>query len=494
MTDKILEVRGLTKTYGGEKKPGAKQPTPTLDVLKGIDIDIYRGDVVCLIGPSGCGKSTFLRCLNRLEIPSSGSIKFEGTEVDEAHIDAVRQKMGMVFQHFNLFPHLTVKKNLELAPTLLKLKDKQAISDKADELLARVGLSDKADAYPKSLSGGQQQRIAIARAIVNEPEILLLDEPLGALDLKMRKEMQLELMAMHKELGITFIYVTHDQEEALTMSDKVVVMSDGKIQQIGTPEEIYNEPHTVFVADFIGESNIYTGHMCGICEVDFCGAKFACLDDLPVGAKVDVIVRPEDVIMTAPEDGTITGVVQSVIFKGMHYEIIVESGDNEVVIQSTRSAKEGDTIGMCLEPDGIHVILADTNQNIFEGELTKHYTVEFAGGEYACDVTQLYAGSSFNGDGVLVDAEGQEIETAGVKVKVKVPVESIDMSDDTENGDGVCGHIISLIYKGDHYHYVVRTKDDYDFHLHDEYLWNENDYVRLIIPKESIEMSLLGEN
>ena len=153
MTDKILEVRGLTKTYGGEKKPGAKQPTPTLDVLKGIDIDIYRGDVVCLIGPSGCGKSTFLRCLNRLEIPSSGSIKFEGTEVDEAHIDAVRQKMGMVFQHFNLFPHLTVKKNLELAPTLLKLKDKQAISDKADELLARVGLSDKADAYPKSLSG-----------------------------------------------------------------------------------------------------------------------------------------------------------------------------------------------------------------------------------------------------------------------------------------------------------------------------------------------------
>ena len=262
----------------------------------------------------------------------------------------------------------------------------------------------------------------------------------------------------------------------------------------GTPEEIYNEPHTVFVADFIGESNIYTGHMCGIREVDFCGAKFACLDDLPVGAKVDVIVRPEDVIMTAPEDGTITGMVQSVIFKGMHYEIIVESGDNEVVIQSTRSAKEGDTIGMCLEPDGIHVILADTNQNIFEGELTKHYTVEFAGGEYACDVTQLYAGSSINGDGVLVDAEGQEIETADVKVKVKVPVESIDMSDDTENGDGVCGHIISLIYKGDHYHYVVRTKDDYDFHLHDEYLWNENDYVRLIIPKESIEMSLLGEN
>ena len=161
MTDKILEVRGLTKTYGGEKKPGAKQPTPTLDVLKGIDIDIYRGDVVCLIGPSGCGKSTFLRCLNRLEIPSSGSIKFEGTEVDEAHIDAVRQKMGMVFQHFNLFPHLTVKKNLELAPTLLKLKDKEAISDKADELLARVGLSDKADATPRAFPAASSSALPL---------------------------------------------------------------------------------------------------------------------------------------------------------------------------------------------------------------------------------------------------------------------------------------------------------------------------------------------
>ena len=345
-----------------------------------------------------------------------------------------------------------------------------------------------------TLSGGQQQRIAIARAIVNEPEILLLDEPLGALDLKMRKEMQLELKAMHKELGITFIYVTHDQEEALTMSDKVVVMSDGKIQQIGTPEEIYNEPNTVFVADFIGESNIYTGHMSGIRKVNFCGAEFECLDDLPTGAKVDVIVRPEDVIMTEPEKGTITGVVQSVIFKGMHSEIIVESGDNEVVIPGTRGAKVGETIGMCLEPDGIHVILADTNQNIYEGELTKNYMVEFAGGEYDCDVTRLYPGSTINAEGVLVDASGDEIQTAGVKVKVKVPVESITMSDDTENGEGICGNIISLIYKGDHYHYIVRTKDEFDFHLHDEYLWNKNDYVRLLIPKDSIELSLADEN
>ena len=195
--EKILEVRGLTKTYGGEAKKGAKQPTPTLDVLKGIDIDIYRGDVVCLIGPSGCGKSTFLRCLNRLEIPTGGSIKFEGIEVDDAHIDAVRQKMGMVFQHFNLFPHLTVKQNLCLAPELLKLKSKEEASKRAEELLARVGLSDKANVFPKSLSGGQQQRIAIARALAMDPDVILFDEPTSALD----PEMVGEVLELMKELA-----------------------------------------------------------------------------------------------------------------------------------------------------------------------------------------------------------------------------------------------------------------------------------------------------
>ena len=213
---------------------------------------------------------------------------------------------------------------------------------------------------------------------------------------------------------------------------------------------------------------------------------------MPLRANVDVVVRPEDIIMTKPEDGTITGVVSSVIFKGMHYEIIVESGDNEVVIQSTKSVKEGDTIGMCIEPDGIHVILAETNHNIFEGELTKNYTVQFADGEYEVDVTKLYEGSSINENGTLVDAAGNEIYTAGVKVMVKVPVGAVTMSDDIEAG-GICGHIVSLIYKGDHYHYIVRTKNDEDVHLHDEYLWNENDYVSLKIPKDKIEISFFEE-
>ena len=242
MTDKILEVRGLTKTYGGEKKPGAKQPTPTLDVLKGIDIDIYRGDVVCLIGPSGCGKSTFLRCLNRLEIPSSGSIKFEGTEVDEAHIDAVRQKMGMVFQHFNLFPHLTVKKNLELAPTLLKLKDKEAISAKADELLARVGLADKADAYPKSLSGGQQQRIAIARALAMDPDVILFDEPTSALDPEMVGEV-LDVMVSLAHEGMTMMCVTHEMGFAKKVASRVIFMDvGGKMLEDCSKDDFFGHP------------------------------------------------------------------------------------------------------------------------------------------------------------------------------------------------------------------------------------------------------------
>ena len=250
--EKILEVRGLTKTYGGEAKKGAKQPTPTLDVLKGIDIDIYRGDVVCLIGPSGCGKSTFLRCLNRLEIPTGGSIKFEGIEVDDAHIDAVRQKMGMVFQHFNLFPHLTVKKNLELAPSLLKLKDKEAISKRADELLARVGLADKANVYPKSLSGGQQQRIAIARALAMDPDVILFDEPTSALDPEMVGEV-LELMKELARDGMTMVVVTHEMGFARKVADRVIFMDAGEIIENLPAQEFFNSPHTERAQQFLSK-------------------------------------------------------------------------------------------------------------------------------------------------------------------------------------------------------------------------------------------------
>ena len=252
MTDKILEVRGLTKTYGGDKKKGAKQPTPTLDVLKGIDIDIYRGDVVCLIGPSGCGKSTFLRCLNRLEIPTGGSIKFEGVEIDDSHIDAVRQKMGMVFQHFNLFPHLTVKQNLCLAPTLLKLKNQQEADKRAEELLARVGLSDKADAYPKSLSGGQQQRIAIARALAMDPKVILLDEPTSALD----PELVGEVLSVIRDLskgGMTMIMATHQMDFARALATDILFMEQGKIIEQGAPDVLLAPGSGTRTSDFCGK-------------------------------------------------------------------------------------------------------------------------------------------------------------------------------------------------------------------------------------------------
>ena len=339
-----------------------------------------------------------------------------------------------------------------------------------------------------TLSGGQQQRIAIARAIVNEPEILLLDEPLGALDSKMRKEMQLELKAMHEKFGITFIYVTHDQEEALTMSDKVVVMSDGMIQQVGTPEEIYNEPNNVFVADFIGESNIFSGKMSGEKRVSFCGAEFPCLDDFHVGAEVDVVIRPEDIEMTVPERGQIKGTVQSVIFKGMHYDIAVQSGDNEILMKSTKNAVIGGELGLTIEPDGIHVIYAQTNINTYDGVITSIDTVAFADGEFYCDVTKLYPGSQIINNSIL-DKDGNKLNVIGEAVTVKIPIAAPAMSDDSDAG-GTNGNIVSLIYKGDHYHYIVRTKSGEDIHLHDQSLWNENDYVSILISKENIELSL----
>jgi spermidine/putrescine transport system ATP-binding protein len=282
--------------------------------------------------------------------------------------------------------------------------------------------------------------------------------------------------------------VTHDQEEALTMSDKVVVMSDGMIQQIGTPEEIYNEPNTVFVADFIGESNIFNGKMSGKKVVRFCGAEFTCLDDYPVGSDVDVVVRPEDIIMTAPEYGQIKGYVHAVVFKGMHYEITVESGENEIVMRSTKNAVLGDRLGLNIEPDGIHVIPSDTNINIYDGIITALDKVSFADGEFDCDVTQLYPWSRLE-QNMLVDKDGTRVNLIGTNVKVKVPVAYVTMSDEIEAGE-TTGHIISLIYKGDHYHYIVRTKNGTDIHLHDKDLWNEEDYVSITVPKESIQLSL----
>ena len=321
---------------------------------------VKRGEFVTFLGPSGCGKTTTLRMIAGFEMPTSGEILLNGEDISQ--LPANKRPINTVFQRYALFPHMNIYDNIAFGLKLKKLP-KEEIRKKVKRVLDIVDLEGFENRKISTLSGGQQQRIAIARALVNEPEILMLDEPLGALDLKMRQEMQLELKHMHDELGITFIYVTHDQEEALTMSDKIVVLSEGRIQQIGTPEDIYNEPQNAFVADFIGESNIFKGIMTGHMKVRFCGGEFIGMDDVAEGTLVDVVVRPEDVIITKPEDGIVEGEVVSVIFKGMHYEVTVESGKYEMVIRTTKCYSVGERIGMKLEPDGIHIMLAEDHYN-----------------------------------------------------------------------------------------------------------------------------------
>ena len=365
---------------------------------------------------------------------------------------------------------------------------KEEIRKKVKNVLDMVDLEGFEDRKISTLSGGQQQRIAIARALVNEPEILMLDEPLGALDLKMRKEMQIELKNMHDQLGITFIYVTHDQEEALTMSDKIVVLSEGKIQQIGTPEDIYNEPKNAFVADFIGESNIFKGIMTGHMKVRFCGGEFVGMDDVPEGTLVDVVIRPEDVIITKPEDGTVVGEVTSVIFKGMHYEVAVESGKYEMIIRTTRCYHVGDTVGMQLEPDGIHVMIAEDHTTSFVTTINGDYTLDFNGKIISCDLTQVIPKTKMS-DGVLVDENGENVDVSKFRVVVSIQPDDIEMSDDVTAGL-VSGKIINLIYKGDHYSYVIRTEYGHDLIVDDEYIWNMDDQVGLIMPEEKMKFQL----
>ena len=473
-TENILEFKNLSRVFE--------------DGFKAVDdfnLTIKRGEFVTFLGPSGCGKTTTLRMLAGLDQPSSGTILLNGEDITRLPVN--ERPINTVFQRYALFPHLNIFDNVAFGLKLKKLP-KAEIVKKVKKALEMVDLEGFENRKVQTLSGGQQQRIAIARAIVNEPEILLLDEPLGALDLKMRKEMQLELKAMHEQLGITFVYVTHDQEEALTMSDKIVVMSEGKIQHVGTPEDIYNEPKNAFVADFIGDSNIYNGIMTGNMKVRFCGAEFDCVDDVSEGTIVDVVVRPEDVEITEPEKGIITGTVTSVIFKGVHYEITVESGKNEVVIQSTRKSEVGKKVGLTVEPEGIHIMIAEHTMNKFESAVDEYYHLTFLDGQIPCDVQNLSPGSKYV-HGQLVDAHGAEIDHQKLTVEIKIKPRAIRMSDD-ENEGVVKGHIINLIYIGDHYRYVVRTDDEIDFIVSDEYLWNMGDYVSLILPMDQITFTL----
>lgn len=475
MADNIIELRHISKVYSDN---GFK-------AVDDFNLEVKRGEFVTFLGPSGCGKTTTLRMIAGFEMPTSGEILLNGEDISQ--LPANKRPINTVFQRYALFPHMNIYDNIAFGLKLKKLP-KEEIRKKVKRVLDIVDLEGFENRKISTLSGGQQQRIAIARALVNEPEILMLDEPLGALDLKMRQEMQLELKHMHDELGITFIYVTHDQEEALTMSDKIVVLSEGRIQQIGTPEDIYNEPQNAFVADFIGESNIFKGIMTGHMKVRFCGGEFMGMDDVADGTLVDVVVRPEDVIITKPEDGVVEGEVVSVIFKGMHYEVTVESGKYEMVIRTTKCYSVGERIGMKLEPDGIHIMLAEDHTTSFVTNINSDYTLDFNGKVINCDLTKVIPKSSMK-DNVLVDENNEAVDTDKLKVMVSIQPYDIRMSDNVDEGL-VSGHIINLIYKGDHYSYVIRTEYGHDLIVDDEYLWNMDDAVGLIMPEDKMKFQL----
>ena len=323
-------------------------------VLKGVSLDIYENEFVTLLGPSGCGKTTLLRILGGFLQPTEGKVLFDGEDI--VNVPPYKREINTVFQKYALFPHMNVYDNIAFGLTIKK-EPKDVIAQKVMRMLRLVSLEDYADRNVTELSGGQQQRIAIARALVNEPSVLLLDEPLGALDLKLRKDMQQELKNIQKATGITFVFVTHDQEEALSMSDTIVVMSEGKIQQIGTPIDIYNEPQNAFVADFIGESNIVDGVMREDYRVTFSGHTFECVDKgFAKNENVDVVVRPEDVDIVSEEKGMLRGVVTSVTFMGVHYEIIVDINGFKWMIQTTDFVDVDEHIGLFIEPDAIHIM------------------------------------------------------------------------------------------------------------------------------------------
>ncbi len=491
--EKIIELIGVEKVFDGQT------------AVENLNLYVRKGEFITLLGPSGCGKSTTLRMIAGFELPTKGKILLNGKDI--TNLPPYERPINTVFQRYALFPHLNVYDNIAFGLKLKRYRNtyvdkngktvtrteklsKEVIDAKVSRVLKLVDLEEFEKRDVTTLSGGQQQRIAIARAIVNEPEILLLDEPLGALDLKMRKDMQLELKAMHDKLGITFIYVTHDQEEALTMSDTIVVMKDGNVQQIGTPKDIYNEPKNAFVADFIGESNIFSGTMVGDKKVRFINKVFDCVDEFPKNEKVDVVVRPEDVYLVDEGKGQVDGVVTSSIFKGVHYEMVVTVGKTEIVAQDTIERKFGTHCSVIVRPDDIHIMAKEFDVNRYTGYITKKNTVCFADGEFECDVTQLYEGSTLDEEGYLITKEGEKIDLTDVDVNVEVGLKDIEIIDNDEDGDAA-GTIIQIVYKGDHYQVIIRTdEEEEDFIVDTEYTWNENDRVSIKIPADKIKLTL----
>ena len=451
----IIELSHLSKSFGDKV------------VLDDVSLFVKKGEFVTILGPSGCGKTTLLRILAGFGIANEGEIRIAGEDITD--VPPHKRPVNTVFQRYALFPHLNVYDNVAFGLKLKKVKSDE-IDSRVRKVLKMVGMTDYEWRDVNSLSGGQQQRVAIARAIINRPQVLLLDEPLAALDLKMRKDMQMELKEMHKTLGITFVYVTHDQEEALTLSDTIVVMNEGKVQQIGTPTDIYNEPKNSFVADFIGESNILNGTMICDRKVEFMGEEFECVDEgFGDNVPVDVVIRPEDVyIMAQSEAGHFDGVVQSCIFKGVHYEMIVTTANGyEIMIQDYNAFDVGQKVSMIVKPSDIHVMQKERTENIFEGTMVDSTHIAMLGAHFVCnEQTGLSAGDA---------------------VRIKVPFDKIELMDNKEDGI-IVGDVRFILYKGDHYHLTVRTIDGNSIYVDTHDVWDDRDIVGIKILPEYLHI------
>ena len=456
----IIELNNISKRFG-EKI-----------ILDDVSIKVKKGEFVTILGPSGCGKTTLLRLLAGFGEADKGEIRINGQ--DYTHTPPHLRPVNTVFQRYALFPHLDVYENIAFG---LKLQNVPAdeIDKRVRKVLKMVSMTDYEDRDVESLSGGQQQRVAIARAIANQPKVLLLDEPLSALDLKMRKDMQIELKEMHKKLGITFIYVTHDQEEALTLSDTIIVMDDGVIQQIGTPTDIYNEPQNAFVADFIGESNILNGTMVKDKLVEFVGHQFECIDEgFGENVPVDVVVRPEDIyIVNKIESAQFTAKVKSCTFKGVHYEMFVETDKGyELMIQDYNAFAPDQEVGLIVRPADIQVMHKERTCNTFEGEMVDETHVKFLWETFEC----------------LPQTDFKP----GEKVKVQVEFSKVDLIDHQEEGK-LQGDVYFLIYKGDHYHLTILTDDGDHIWVDTTDIWDKGDLVGINIAPADIKIVKLNE-
>ena len=460
----IIDITHVSKAFG-EKK-----------ALDDINLYVRKGEFMTILGPSGCGKTTLLRLLAGFESATEGEIKLGGRDITD--VPPHRRPVNTVFQKDALFPHLSVFDNIAFG---LKLKNtpKDTIVQKVKNALRMVNMSDYEYRDVNSLSGGQQQRIAIARAIVNEPELLLLDEPLAALDLKMRKDMQLELKQMHDRLGITFVYVTHDQEEALTLSDTVVVMSNGRIQQIGTPSDIYNEPANAFVADFIGESNIMDGVMRHDCLVSVAGSELPCVDKgFARDEQVDVVIRPEDIeVSTDTEHAQFKARVTSSIFKGVHYEMLAESDSGyEFLMQNYKHFAVGQTVGLCVAPDNIHIMRKERTANVLDAVL-KGDTLQVLGVEYRLDTL-----TALN---TLPEVQALAADGHSHDLQVRVAFGDIVLFDNEQEGT-FTGDVDFILYKGNHYHLTVSTDWGEKLYVNTQDQWDLGDHVAITVPPDAI--------